>query len=113
MIKMECREYEKQIDGFLKNELTDKEMLNFMEHVKSCPRCYEELEVYYSVYDGLNMLDYEAVLEESLEHTAKRLEHLLHVRYQQIEFRKAKKIVKGLFFAACIIGFAAFMWYLF
>lgn len=109
---MECREYEKQIDSFLKNEMTDKEMLNFMEHVEKCPRCYEELEVYYSVYEGLNMLDSETLLEESPEHTEKGLEQLLDARYKEIEFRKAKQIIKILFFAACVAGLAAFIWYL-
>lgn len=109
---MECREYEKQVVRFLKNEMADKEMLNFMEHVKNCPRCYEELEVYHSVYDGLNMFDYENWTEKSPEHAKKGLEQLLDVRYQEIEFRKAKQIIKILFFAACVAGLAAFIWYL-
>lgn len=109
---MECREYEKQVDSFLKNDMSDKEMLGFMEHVKSCPRCYEELEVYHSVYDGLNMLGEETMLEDSPEYVADRLEQLLNSRYQAIEFRKAKRIVMILFLAACAVGLAAFIWYL-
>ncbi len=104
MIELECREYEKQVQSFLKDEMEDTQMLAFMEHVQICPRCYEELEIYHSVYDGLELMEQEEPLMEHLEFADARLRYLLEQRKQRIAGKRAKRIVLWLLLFLCLAG---------
>ena len=54
---MTCKEAEQMIMPYISDELTDKELAPFLEHIYDCKACYEELEVYYTLYAGLAQLD--------------------------------------------------------
>ena len=47
--KPECRETVAMIPAFLSDSLTDRELRRFLLHVRTCPRCYKELETNYMV----------------------------------------------------------------
>jgi hypothetical protein len=75
---MDCKETQRNIPSFLKDELDEKSARDFVKHVHSCKECFEELDIEYLLYEGLNMLedakiiDVERELEEKLERVAKR-----------------------------------------
>ena len=46
---MNCRETQQMIDRYLKNNLEESELQAFLDHVRECPSCYEELEIYYTI----------------------------------------------------------------
>lgn len=46
---MTCKECQNMIQDYLKNRLKAKELEGFIEHVRSCPDCYEELETYFII----------------------------------------------------------------
>lgn len=54
---MTCKEAEQMVTPYIKDELTDKELAEFLEHIEDCSSCYEELEIYYTLYTGLSQLD--------------------------------------------------------
>lgn len=54
---MTCREAEELIESFVQHTLTPEEKRGFLEHVRSCQECREELEICYMVYVGLTGLD--------------------------------------------------------
>ena len=54
---MTCKEAEQMVMPYINDELTDKELEAFLDHVYSCGSCYEELEIYYTLYAGLAQLD--------------------------------------------------------
>ena len=54
---MTCKEAEQMIMPYINDELDDKELGSFLEHVENCASCYEELEIYYTLYAGLAQLD--------------------------------------------------------
>lgn len=69
-----CREAEKMVMPYINHQLDEKELEQFLKHVRSCPVCREELEIYYTVSVGLKQLDnangvYDIAgsLEESME----------------------------------------------
>lgn len=45
------------IPGYLKDDLTEHELLMFLEHVSRCDECYEELETMFIVDRTINYLD--------------------------------------------------------
>ena len=74
-MKKECSVYQSQVEQFLDGSLTGFDRQNFVEHVKKCRFCHEELAIYhviYSVVDELNddsgeeTTNYMATLEKKL-----------------------------------------------
>ncbi len=71
---MTCKEAEKMVMPYINCELGEKELETFLNHVRTCDSCKEELEIYYTVAVGLKQLDsgtgaYDitGALEESLD----------------------------------------------
>jgi len=54
---MDCTKCQSLIEDFLKQSLTPTESEEFIRHVKNCPDCYGELEVYHMVYSVVSELD--------------------------------------------------------
>ena len=78
---MTCKEAESLVMPYIKNELTDEELFEFLEHIEHCPECREELEIYFTVDVGIRQLDSETgnynikgALETGIEQSRERLE---------------------------------------
>ena len=78
---MTCNEAESLVMPDIKNELTDEELFEFLEHIEHCPECREELEIYFTVDVGIRQLDSETgnynikgALETAIEQSRERLE---------------------------------------
>lgn len=56
-ITMECKEVQKRIHSFIDDQLDSKESLAFIEHIRKCPGCMEELSIEFLVITGLQRLD--------------------------------------------------------
>ncbi len=54
---MDCRQAEKLVVPYIKDELHMDELDDFLEHVEYCDNCMEELEIHYMVDVGLRKLD--------------------------------------------------------
>ena len=77
---MTCKEAESLVMPYIKNELTDEELFEFLEHIEHCPECREELEIYFTVDVGIRQLDSETgnynikgALETAIEQSRERL----------------------------------------
>lgn len=53
---MDCREAQKLIKDYIYGRLPDEKKEEFVNHIRSCRDCYEELDIYYTVEVGLNGL---------------------------------------------------------
>ena len=90
-----CREAEKMVMPYINHQLDETQLEQFLKHVRSCPACREELEIYYTVSVGLKQLDegtgvYDipGLLEESMENAWRALEKgdLLCGEYAECSF---------------------------
>lgn len=54
---MKCKEIEKLIPGFVKNECTKEAEQILLEHIQKCPACKEELTIQFLLEEGLNRLE--------------------------------------------------------
>lgn len=54
---MNCKEIEKLIPKFIKNECTQAEEEMLLAHIKTCPDCKEELTIQFLLDEGLNRLE--------------------------------------------------------
>ena len=53
---MLCKEAERLVMPYIRRELDDEVMEEFLEHIESCENCKEELEIYYTVEAGIRQL---------------------------------------------------------
>lgn len=77
---MTCREAESHVMPFIHYELDDETAEEFLEHIDGCAGCREELEIYYTVVEGIRQLDDEigtsnikGAMEADLRETRQRL----------------------------------------
>lgn len=56
-ITMNCKDTEKMIPAFLHDDLTSKELKEFIDHIDSCQECTEELSIQFLVVEGLERLE--------------------------------------------------------
>ena len=54
---MDCKNIEKLIPKFLKDECTPKEEAHILAHIKECVECKEELTIEFLLAEGLNRLE--------------------------------------------------------
>lgn len=54
---MTCNEARRLITAYVKKELPDWELEQFLYHVEHCSDCMDELDTYYTVYQALDLLD--------------------------------------------------------
>lgn len=54
---MTCKEAESFVMPYIRNELSDEVLEEFLEHIETCGNCKEELEIYYTVEVGIRQLD--------------------------------------------------------
>lgn len=73
---MNCKETQRLLVPYINGELGVKEEEDFVRHVRHCPECYEELEVYATVFAGIRQLDgaeeridYRTLVEDYLENS--------------------------------------------
>lgn len=103
MEKLVCKEAEKMVVPYMKDELNNRELRSFTAHIRKCPACREELETYYIVYKGLMQLDEN---EEFPMNIIAALDEELHLSEQHLKnmsvFRVFSEILKWLTDLACI-----------
>lgn len=83
---MKCEKVQECVDAHIRHTLPDREQREFIEHVKQCTECYNELETYFIVDQAIRYLDEEGeesynikqLLDEDLD---KRLVKLKHKSY--------------------------------
>ena len=85
---MNCQEAQRLVMPYTQDELTDRELEEFLEHVETCPACQEELEIYFMVSLGLRQLD-----EGSGSFNMKQeMEEALDLSYRRVHFVRTIKI---------------------
>lgn len=59
MKKLTCNEAKRMVQPFLKGELKDRDLRAFLNHIRGCKSCQDELETYFIVDYALRYLDNE------------------------------------------------------
>lgn len=95
---MDCRTAQGKIMGFINKEMSDDEMEAFVEHVDSCQDCYEELQISYSLFLGLQMLDQEDADSFHIQHA---LDDLMENARSRI--RKRRLVKRIIFWSTLLI----------
>lgn len=85
---MDCKTAQKMIDLYMRKQLNKKELEAFLDHIRDCPECKEELEIYFTVKLALQKLDEERdvsfniqkILHDNLAASKRKVQRLKAVR---------------------------------
>ena len=100
---MDCREVQRLIIPFIKNELSIDQAKALFQHIDHCQDCTEEIELYYIMLVGLKELD--EGNEQSLSFHEQFEEHLRQLRLQisKQQLKKTPKIILLLALVAVLL----------
>ena len=54
---MTCLEAQSSIIAYIENRLEKDKQIEFLKHVKNCNDCMEELDIYYTMIEGMHQMD--------------------------------------------------------
>lgn len=100
---MTCIEAEKMVIPYIDDKLSLSELEEFMEHIKKCENCREELEIYYMVDVGLKKLDEDGGTYDIAGALRRKLEESAGVLRRLTLFRVTKYAVNTLTAMALIV----------
>lgn len=103
---MNCKDTDKSIPQFFEGGLEGKELMDFLNHIKNCKDCKEELSIYFLASEGIARLE-----EGSSFDLDKELESRLYEQEHKIRMRHSLKV--GFYFMeiVLIIIILFILWY--
>lgn len=68
---MKCEDSLTKIEAYIHDKMSYRELEDFLEHIKKCPDCYDELETYYTITVGMKYLEEERLEAYNIPHMLK------------------------------------------
>lgn len=93
---MDCKTAQKKIMPYIEHKLNDRDTEDFIDHIRECKACSEELEVYFTIYYALETLDDE---DKGAYDIQELLEQDLKQREDQVKGHNIMNFYRHLFMA--------------
>ena len=106
MSEIDCLTAEGMVSKYIRHTLSVDELEEFLDHVESCPSCYDELETHFIVYEALQQLDEKE--DGTVLYFRTHLEQDIRRSRRIIRQRKAIKAVTGILVFGTLVVLAAF-----
>ena len=108
---MTCLEAQSKIIAYIDHNLERDEKADFLTHIKNCEDCMEELNIYYTMIEGMRQLDGNLPLSKDFtEELNTRIEHeLKQSRKKQEFFRSSVCIILVGILGSVIFGYINFL----
>ena len=102
---MTCMEAEKMVIPYINDQLSVTELEDFIEHIKTCENCREELEIHYMVDVGLKKLDEADGTYDIVGDLKRKLESSGAVLRRFFTFQVARYAISTLMAMALVVMF--------
>ena len=96
---------QQMVRAYLNGYLSDRELEDFLNHVQTCPDCFDELEVYFSIYRTLNDVD-----EKGDYNFKKKLRRKLEGSRAYLRRRNQSKAFKAALILTAEFALVAALW---
>jgi hypothetical protein len=97
---MTCKDADRVIALFLNDDLDNRELADFLNHIDNCPECREELTIQFLVKEGMQRLESGNTFNLKLE-----LELLLKDAKRRLKIRKSL-VYASLFLELAVLAMA-------
>lgn len=105
---MDCRAFESNISAYIAGRLKIEEMQEFLDHARNCRECYDELEITYSVIQGVRQLDSEDGLAPA---DLLSLDASLYFAEERVRRHTAGRVVKYALSTAAFWSVLSTLWF--
>lgn len=108
--EMDCRTAESMVNRYIDHTLRVDELEEFLDHVESCPSCYDELETYFIVHEVTQQLDSQT--EDTVLDFKKLLAQDIKKSRRYIHKKRGMHFAAGiliLLFTGVLIAFLVFL----
>ena len=108
--EMDCRTAERMVNRYIDHTLRVDELEEFLDHVESCPSCYDELETYFIVHEVTQQLDNQT--EDTVLDFKKLLAQDIKKSRRYIHRKRGMQFAAGiliLLFTGALIAFLVFL----
>lgn len=105
---MDCKQIQRRIPAFLKDELKSRELIRFLRHMDTCEECKEELTIQYLSSEGISRLeegktfDLDRELSEYMIQTRKGIRHRRNIAIGILAF---ELLAVAVIAAVCIYAY--------
>lgn len=97
---LSCKDAENMVMPYINYQLGETELEAFLNHIRTCPSCREELEIYYMATYGLRQLDSGTGFYD----ITGALEESLSTAWIKIRTIKLRKIICYAVNTLCVVG---------
>lgn len=88
------------VTPYVKGELSDKDLDQFLKHIEHCSDCMDELDIYFTVYQALDLLD----TGEKHEYDFKKLlQDSIRISKRRLLLNRVTRIVRAVLFCCAEI----------
>ena len=102
---MTCLEAQSKIIAYIDYKLEKEEKTDFLKHIKCCENCHDELNIYYTMIEGMRQLDSNQPLSKDF---SEELEN--RMAYELKASKKKRELFQSSVFLAiaAVVGFGIF-----
>lgn len=104
---MNCSTAESMVNRYINHTLTVEEMEGFLDHIRECTSCYEELETYFIVHEAIQQLNEEG--SDSTLDFKQLLEQDIRRSRRYIRTKKASRFFTGLLICLALVLIIVFL----
>ena len=92
---MTCIEAQKNKKPFIDDKLTSEQLEEFLLHIRTCESCREDLEVYYTIFASIKLLDEDKNSNDQLDikRKIKRAEEIIRRKRLRVLYKKIAIVV--------------------
>ncbi len=90
---MNCLEAQTKILAYIDNKLPEDQAYDFARHIEVCPKCAEELEIYYIMLEGMKQIDNNETLSLDFKKDLKNKLDLTVLRHKSKNGLKTSTVV--------------------
>ena len=105
MSGMDCRTAESMVTRFIDHSLSVNELEEFLDHIETCPSCYDELETYFIVHEAMQQLDEDGTVLDF----RKLLEQEIRRSRRSIRQTRGLRFTVGLISMAAVVALCVFV----
>ena len=88
---MNCIEARRMVTPYVNKELSDKDMEQFLKHIEHCRDCRDELDIYFTMYKAIDLLDSGSHQEFDFR---KMLENDIRASHRSVIARRITRLVR-------------------
>ncbi len=101
---MTCIETQKNMKPFIVDRLDTTQLEEFLIHIRSCESCREDLEVYYTIFESIKLLDEDknSNIQVDFHKKMKRAEEIVRRKHMRTFYKKMIVVVLSIIISLII-----------